>query len=369
MKSPTLVSTATLCIALFGCSTAANAPTDTAGGQSSSAGSGSGETAGSSTDVSGGSGGASGTTSSAAGTTSSSGGASPTAGAGGSVETGGTTSSGGSGGASSSAGSSAGGSAGSGAGGGSAGGGAIDPTTFSGGWDGALIEYACGNTGSGYDCQQPAVAQCTSVIGTNTPPSVLKPTNGAATSWTLGGESSTVYNVTVHIRGVVEVTYYFGGMRDEGTTSILKNLDLFQQGGTVQTNSMGSSFDYNTYEVDVTPAVSGAANNYFLNSVTESEGPHASNSPTTHLTFPIDYTKTIKVMGGGTVKLSVTDSNCTEVQNCGPTSGNTCSAPRTVSLTGSTPAAPSSFVQPYQQPATRYGQWVFFDVTNVTVAQ
>lgn len=366
MKSLTLVSTATLCLAVLGCSTAANAPTDEAGGETSSAGSGSGETAGSSTDVSGGSGGASGTsgtTSSAAGTTSSSGGSN--AGAGGSVESGGSTSNGGT----STGGSTAGGTAGNSAGGGAAGGGAIDPTTFSGGWDGALIEYACGNTGSGYDCQQPAIAQCTSVIGTNTPPSVLKPTNGAATFWTVGGESSTVYNVTVHIRGVVEVTYYFGGTRDEGTTSILKNLDLFQQGGTVQTNSMGSSFDYNTYEVDVTPAVSGAANTYYLNSVTASEGPHASNSPTTHLTFPIDYTKTIKVMGGGTVRLSVTDSNCTEVQNCGPTSGNTCASPRTVSLTGSTPAAPSSFVQPYQQPATRYGQWLFFDVTNVTVAQ
>jgi hypothetical protein len=247
------------------------------------------------------------------------------------------------------------------------GGGAPPDPTLVGALDGALIEFACGNTGSGYDCAQPSTAKCTNASG-STPPGAITPSNGAATSWKVGGTAGTVYDVTFHLRGVVEVTSYVGGTRDAGNTSILTSQDLFQQGGTAQTSG-GPSFDYNTYELDVTPAVTGAANVYFLNSVTTAENPHANNSPTQHLTFPIDYTKTIKVQGGGTISLKVTDSNCTEVQNCGPTSGNTCAAPRTVSLTGATPAAPDSFVQPFQAPSGKYGQWLFFDVTKVAVGQ
>jgi hypothetical protein len=253
-----------------------------------------------------------------------------------------------------------------GAGGGSGGSPPVD-TTLVGDWDGALIQFACGNTGSGYDCAQPSTAKCTNASG-STPPAAITPSNGAPTSWTIGGTEGTVYDVTFRLRGIVEVTSYVGGTRDAGDTSILQSQDLFQQGGTAQTSG-GPSFDYNTYELDVTPAVTGAANTYYLNSVTTAENPHANGTPTSHLTFPIDYTKTIKVMGGGKVSLKVTDSNCTQVQNCGPTSGNTCAAPRTVALTGAMPAAPTSFVQPYQQPSGKYGQWLFFDITTVAVAQ
>jgi hypothetical protein len=31
------------------------------------------------------------------------------------------------------------------------------------------------------------------------------------------------------------------------------------------------------------------------------------------------------------------------------------------------PAAPTTFMQPFQMPTGKYGQWVFFDVTDVTV--
>jgi len=363
MKVLPLVSMASLCMASLACSTAADPPPTHANGGSTSGGTESG--GGTGAVANGGTGNqTSGGGSSVAGTA-----------AGGALGQAGTVATGGAGGSTAGSGGAGGsevttGGAGSGAGGASGGAGGSTPvdTTLVGAWDGALIEYACGNTGSGYDCQQPTTAQCTSVIGTTNPPSVLKPSNGAATSWTIGGTTGTIYDVTVRIRGVVEVNWYKGGTRDQGTTSILKSLDLFQQGGTPQVNG-DPSYDYNTYELDVTPAVPGATNTYFLNSVTQNENPHANASPTTHLTFPIDYTKTIKVPGGGTVKLSVTDSNCTEVQNCGPTSGNTCAAPRTVSVSGAMPPAPSSFVQPFQQPSNKYGQWVFFDITNVAVAQ
>ena len=214
-------------------------------------------------------------------------------------------------------------------------------------WDGQLVEFPCGSSGSGYDC---ANLGCVNNMATKT------------TMWTMAGTSGSVYSVTFNVRGIVEAYSYVGGTRDGG--SITSNLDLFQRGGMAQ-SSGGSNYDYNTYELDVSPGVTGEANVYFLNSVSAAEGPHASNSPTQHLTFPINYTKTIKVMGNSVITLKVFDSNCTLVQNCGPTMGNTCAAPRTVSLSGVMPAAPSSFMQPFQMPTGKYGQWVFFDVTDV----
>ena len=408
MKSFRLILIGAPCLAALACSTAADPPppsgssgsggsvggSETASGGMVSPGSGgtpssggSGATGG--TTATGGTGGAGGSGGSQVGSGGSSGGSGGSSGSGGSGVAGGTATggssgavgsggtgaggrsdmaTGGSGGVTTTAGTGgtpAAGGGGMGAGGGSGGSAPID-TTLVGALDGALIEFACGNTGSGYDCAQPSTAKCTNASG-STPPGAITPSNGAATSWKIGGTAGTVYDVTFRLRGVVEVTSYIGGTRDAGDTSILKSQDLFQQGGTAQTSG-GPSFDYNTYQLDVTPAVTGAANTYYLNSVTTAENPHASNSPTQHLTFPIDYTKTIKVQGGGTISLKVTDSNCTEVQNCGPTSGNTCAAPRTVSLTGAMPAA-DNFVQPFQQPSGKYGQWIFFDVTKVAVAQ
>jgi hypothetical protein len=286
------------------------------------------------------------------------------AGTGGLAQTGGTSSGG-----SSSLGGTGGGMAGTGGGtaGGGGGGGAVD-TTLVGGWDGALLTFPCGNTGSGYDCQQPSSATCKSYNAQSNPMvSTIPPANGAPSSWTMGGDPGTVYAVTFRIRGVVEVNSYVGGTRDAGDASILTTpRDLFQVGGAPQTNG-GPSFDYNTYELDVTPPVNGAANVYFLNSVTTAQNPHANNSPTTHLTFDIDYSATIKVQGGGKVTLKVTDSNCTQVQNCGDAAGNTCMAPRTVSLAGADPAAPA-FAQPFTN-GNFHGQWIFFDITKVVVAQ
>ena len=193
----------------------------------------------------------------------------------------------------------------------------------------------------------------------------------------MADNASTVYNVMVRIRGIVEVQAYgTTGVRDAGNASIANcpsaGCDLFQRGGTPMASG-GVSYDYNNYELSVAPGVPTSVsqyNTYYLNSVIMSENPHASSNITSHLTFPIDYTKTIPVMGNSTVTLKVFDSNCALVQNCGPTSGNTCMSPRTISLAGAMPAPPTSFTQPFQGNVTgAYGQWVHFDVLGVTVAQ
>jgi len=56
--------------------------------------------------------------------------------------------------------------------------------------------------------------------------------------------------------------------------------------------------------------------------------------------------------------------------NSSPAAGNMCSASlaRTVSLAGAMPPAPASFMQPFQMPTGGFGQWLFFDVTSVVVA-
>jgi hypothetical protein len=370
MKSPTIVAIGA--IAMSACSTAATPPTDAMAVAGSG---GTVETAGA---TSAGSAGAGNTTSAGAGNTTSAGAGNTTSEGGASAGTAGASTMGGapSGGSTGTAGASGGSSGGSSAG--AAGAGVIDPTTFTGGWDGTLVEYACGSKGgTGYDCPQPTNIGCKNVIGSNDPASVIPPSNGAKTAWTMGGTPGTVYDLTVNVRGVVEVTSYKGGVRDAGSTSILANggLDLFQQGGVTQVNG-DPSYDYNTYELHVTPTVNPTAkidagyDAYYMNAVMTSENPHAQGTPTTHHTYSINYVGHVKVAGGGTIKMQVTDSNCTQVQNCGPTSsGNVCTDHSTTSLAGTNPAAPASFVQPFVQPADAYGQWVYFDVTNVTVAQ
>ncbi len=118
-------------------------------------------------------------------------------------------------------------------------------------------------------------------------------------------------------------------------------MNLFLTGGAQQQPN-GSGYDYNTYEMDVFPAGSGMQPDvYFLNSVDNNENPHTSGN-TQHLTFPISYSATIKVYGGGKIVFTTFDSNCTQVMNCGTkaqNAGNVCTSHYSVPLTGTNPAA------------------------------
>jgi hypothetical protein len=270
---------------------------------------------------------------------------------GGSTGTGGASTGGstGTGGASTGGSTGTGGVGGKGTGGGGAGG-AADLTAVAASFDGQLLQFPCGASHSGYDCDN---VGCSGGTVTHTTTYPIKGTTGA------------IYSVTFNVRGIVEAYAYVGGTRAAGTASVSQratNGGLFCSGGTQEPS--GSGNDYNTYELDVSPPVAGETNVYYLNSVISGENPHTS-SATQHLTFDINYNATIKVTGGGTLTFKTYDSNCKQVQNCGPTQGNQCQAPRSVSLAGVTPAAPT-FTQPFQMPTGAYGQWVYFDVTGVT---
>jgi len=356
MRTVSLISAGTLCFAMLGCSTAAEAPAGAAGTPGAS---GSAAQAGSSTTAGSGSGGSptGGAPTGTSGSTATTGGGGAT-GSAGTGNTGGTTSAGGTGGQQATGGTGGDASGGTPAGGagGSGGGGTLDPATIVGAWDGALLTYPCapGSTNN-YDCGN---SPCSGNANTTTK------------MWKMNGTEGTVYDVTFRVRGVVEVINYLEGMRDSGNTSIVNNKDLFYRGGR-GLNSGETGVDYNQYKLTISPAAASdtAKGVYFLNSVDASQSPKVSKV-TEHLTFPIDYTKTIQIPGGSTVTLSVYDSNCRLVQNCGTTAGSgMCSAPVVVNLSPATPPAPSTF----QTGNTAYfengghGQFLFFDITQVAV--
>jgi hypothetical protein len=135
------------------------------------------------------------------------------------------------------------------------------------------------------------------------------------------------------------------------------------------------SSKWNTYEIHVKPAVGTTnlnpldktENIYFLNAfpyppVTYGQDTYCE----AHETFPFKYTASFPVTGGGTITLTLHDSNCLAQMNCGgPDRQTSCANPRTMDLTGM-PPAPTGFTQPYKQSNGDYPQWVQFDVKTVT---
>ena len=281
MRSSLLVSATALFLTAAACSnTAPTVPTgegggpgtggSSSGGSTGSGGANSGGTTGSGGSSSGGSTGEGGST--ASGGSTGSGGATASGGAtgsGGATASGGTTGNGGASvaGSTGSGGSSVAGSTGSGGssvagstgkGGSSSGGstgsggssvagstgsggagGAVDLTSVAASFDGQLLQFPCGTSHSGYDCDN---VGCTNGAVTHTMTYPIKGTTGA------------IYSMTFNVRGIVEAYAYVGGTRAAGTASVSQratNGGLFCSGGTQEPS--GSGNDYNTYELDVSP--------------------------------------------------------------------------------------------------------------------
>lgn len=104
---------------------------------------------------------------------------------------------------------------------------------------------------------------------------------------TFGGKAGTLYQVTVHVRGVVEPKNFTGGT---------VQFEHFQTGGTPVQN------DYNIYSL----RVSDPQATYTFNRNEAKVG---------HYTFPIDYQVTIPIRGGATVTMGAYDSNDVAIAN------------------------------------------------------
>ena len=333
MRSISLASTTalSLTLALAACSqqgvmtTTGSGGSTTSGSGGTSASGGSTGTGGSGTGTGGTSSGAGGTTSGTGGTTATGGttGAGGTTASGGTTGAGGTTATGGGGGSSSSTGGAGGGSTGTGAGGG-----------------GASVKDIAGVPNQYNEslmssfiimpCYAQAQQDCLTL-----PSGVACPNQNAAyemqgltqtESFTLGGTSGTKYNMTFNVAGVAEAKYYSGGTRDAGNGVVADaqgtaGTDTFYRGG------MPVAVEhYNIYKMIVRNPDKSELAHYYLNSF-----PQTTTAYENHQTFLIKYTKTIPVVGGGSVDLYVSDSNCHAVDNCGPgVYAGTCTASRNV---------------------------------------
>jgi hypothetical protein len=128
------------------------------------------------------------------------------------------------------------------------------------------------------------------------------------------------------VNGIVEAKYYMGGMRDAGTGVVTNaqdaaGTDTFYRGGMPVAQE-----HYNIYKLIVRKPDKSELAHYYLNSF-----PQTTTAYENHQTFPIHYSKTIPMVGGGSVDLYVSDSNCHAVDNCGPgVYSGSCNASRNI---------------------------------------
>jgi hypothetical protein len=104
---------------------------------------------------------------------------------------------------------------------------------------------------------------------------------------TFGGKAGTTYDVTLHVRGVVEPKNFTGGEVQQ---------EHFQAGGEPVKN------DYNFYSLHV----SDPEGTYTFNRNAEKVG---------HYTFPIDYSVSIPMRAGAVVTMGAYDSNDVAIAN------------------------------------------------------
>ena len=154
---------------------------------------------------------------------------------------------------------------------------------------------------------------------------------------TFGGTPGWTYNVTLRVRGVVEPKHFSkGGRPVDGSGT---NFGWYIDGGP---NEVGS---YSTFMI----GVSSPAHKYFRNAIGYVEA---------HFAYPIDYTVTLPIDGGASVRFLQSDPTCTIVKNCGADSveGNTGAGVCNPIVIPDLPGIP----QPYN------GQFVVVNVVSAT---
>ncbi|HEX2732260.1 MAG TPA: hypothetical protein VHM70_11655 [Polyangiaceae bacterium] len=184
--------------------------------------------------------------------------------------------------------------------------------------------------------------------------------------FTLGGNEDAVYDVSIHVYGVVELRHdYQGGARRQGGASNQESKQDFWYEGGSYTPGAG----YNVYGLRVTPAVEGVAaadgdgNNYFLNA--------RDGSNEGHEVWVLDYEAKLRALGGGSIEFTAYDPNCLQIMNnqetARPMAGTGTDGALVVDLSAASPS-PSDFEQPLST-AGRQGQWVYIDVLDVVEVQ
>jgi len=196
----------------------------------------------------------------------------------------------------------------------------------------------------------------------------------------VGGTTGTQYTINFELRGVLGTDCYTGGSTTAtGNTqpTLAANPEVANNGWYMGGSPIASK--WSTYEIHVKPAVGtmylnpadNTENVYYLNAFPQNPSGWCSKEGT----FPMNYKASFAVMGGGTITLTMHDSNCLQQQNCGPIGvvGVCANAWRTVDISDMPQPATStvlaSMTQPYKQivgSSTWYPQWALFAVRSVT---
>lgn len=214
----------------------------------------------------------------------------------------------------------------------------LTPSQIGGDLEGFLHLAPCESQDFGHDCTLPGCQG-----GSKTLERTLQ----------LGGEVGTVYDVTVHVYGVVEPRSYQGGVRRAGNNFDVNGRDFWYEGGVIP----AATGTYNSFELHVEPPVSGAPNVYYLNSRTGGDTP---------LLIRLDYEATFPIQGGGTIRFRSFDLNCRQITNCTTTECGPLT-PKPVTLDTVDNADPPAMLltQPYQTGANiGRGQWFYIDVID-----
>jgi hypothetical protein len=166
----------------------------------------------------------------------------------------------------------------------------------------------------------------------------------------IAGEAGSLYAITLHFQGLVESKTYTGG-RDQDSSGNQIPADGFYFGPW----SPGSSGNaYSVYRIGTRTVPLTV--DYYLNSI----GTPA-DTRIRHSVFPTDYSGTIIVEGGTSVRLTLADPNCSMIRNCSePDQSSEC---RPNTFEGLDPVIAAKVgAQPYS------GQFLGMRVTNVSLA-
>jgi hypothetical protein len=175
------------------------------------------------------------------------------------------------------------------------------------------------------------------------------------------GPTTTTYELTIRVRGVMEAKNYTTAcMRRAGNgpmDAAVQGGDFLCTGGATQSSS------YNEYSLAVSAGqVTGQPTFFGLNA--------RNGTPEEHESWALNYTMTMRVRGGGTIRYRLFDSNCRQITNCGADTGSgACGTDQRILTFAGADPMPSMLNQPYlgAPNAAGPGQWIFFDVTSVTV--
>jgi cysteine-rich repeat protein len=187
----------------------------------------------------------------------------------------------------------------------------------------------------------------------------------AVVDYDIGGEPGVEYDVAMHFYGVMEPRQYGNGVmreaqggpsRDEGGTPT-----PFAWAEGAAPNIAAGDQNYNTYEFHVMNESGEEVRSYYFNA----------DAGTGHYTMAINYEKTLRLVGGGSVSIRVFDNNCRMIKNCGANGGAPCTGKaRSIDIAGADPQPGGALQQPGLGRADEHsGQWWLIDVVSVAFVE